>query len=284
MNLSQTAWIIIGAAAVIVVALAVYISVRVRRRRRVRAMKPEERELYEAQRQYDADVSRAEQTLRTTRETWDKREKQAEEALVDTQTIGYRPLGNYKKLKLFEDHLEAPEGSFVFGTGTLTVTVETAQRLAAARPEAISRAEKEVFRDLMARAGEPEAAKTEYLLIETPIFVSLTPAEDGARVRQFASTLATAAEGRDAILAKREEAAAAAQTELGATRREKEAAVKAAERQLEAIRGNRARLDAARQTCERANPSSPSAAASPTQPAGTGRRPNGPGEDQGGAA
>ena len=267
MNLSQTAWIIIGIAAVIVIAVAVYISVRVRRHRWVRAMKPEERELYEAQRQYDADVSRAEQTLRTTRETWDKREKQAEQALVDTQAIGYRPLGTYKKLKLFEDHLEAPEGSFVFGTGTLTATVETAQRLAAARPEAISRAEKEVFRDLMARAGEPEGAKTEYLVIETPTFVSLTSADDGAKVRQFSSTLAAAAEGRDALLAKRDEAAAAAQAELGATRRDKEAAVQAADAQLEAIRGNKARLDAARQAYDRMNPSPPT-----------------PGAGQGGAA
>lgn len=251
--MSQTTLIIIVVAAVVVLlALAIPLTLRLRRRKRIAEMKPEERELYEAQRQFDSDVTRAERTLHSTRETWDKREKEAEQALVDAQSVGYRPLGTYKKLKLFEDHLEAPEGTFAFGTGPVNVTLDSAQRLATVSQEVVSRAGKEVVREFMTKATEASGANAQYLLVDTPIFVNLTPVDDdAAKARQFSTTLASAAASRDQIMTRRNEIVAAAQAELDATRRDKEVAIGAAEAQLEAVQSDRTRLAAAHETYDR---------------------------------
>ena len=81
-------------------------------------------------------------------------------------------MGSLEKVDLFEDHLETLDGAFQLSGGPVSAIVETAEQLATTRQDVLSRAGKEVMRELMAQAGG-EGSATHYLLIETPIFVTV---------------------------------------------------------------------------------------------------------------
>jgi len=252
--------ILIVIAAVVVVAVVVLVALRLRKRRRIAAMSPEERELYEAERHYRSSVEMAQRTLDTTVQSWDQRIKEAEGSLKEARRIGYRPLGSLEKVDLFEDHLEAPEGAFQLANGPVTAVVETAGQLAATRQEIVSRAGKEVLRDLMTQAGG-EGASTHYLLVETPIFVTLRRLRDSdvVQARQFASSINSAATSTADLTRRREEAVAAAQLTLDQIKADKSGAVQASQEELDRVKENTGRLEAARRAA---------GAATETQPAG----------------
>lgn len=251
--MTQTQLIIVIVVAVVVIAVLVTLVVlRIRKMRRIAAMGPEERELYEAELHYRSSVELAQKTLETTEQTWAQRVKEAEESLKEARRIGYRPLGSLEKVELFEDHLETPEGAFQLANGPVTAVVDTAEQLAATHKEAVSRAGKEILRELMAQAGGGEGASTQYLLIETPIFVTVRRLRDGdvVKARQFASSINNAAISTTELTRRREEATAAARLQLDQVKADMETAVAAARQELERVEANTGRLDAARRAYE----------------------------------
>ncbi len=259
--MTQTQLIIVIVIGVVVVAIvAALVALRIRKKRRIAAMGPEERELYEAERHYRGSVELAQRTLQTTEQSWEQRVKDAESSLKEARRVGYRPLGSIEKVDLFEDHLETPDGAFQLANGPVTAVVETAEQLAATRQDAISRAGKEVLRELMAQAGG-EGASTQYLLIETPIFVTVRRLRDGdvVKARQFASSINNAAVSTGELARRREEATTAAQLQLDQAKADMEAAVQAAAEELERVKANTGRLETARREHERISGTAPAA-------------------------
>jgi len=251
--MSQTAIIVLVVVGVVaVLAVAAYIWVVVGKRRRIAAMTPEEREFHEAKKQYDEAVALAEKTLKTTVEAWIQPVKTAESALADAHTIGTRSLGSYENIRLFEDHVETPQGAFRFENGSVEATVDTASNLAESKEGALSRADQPVFEELVSRSSRPEGALSQYLLIETPIFVTLVAlgADDEADARQFSLSVNGAATSVAGHEASRELAVANAQADLDRVRADQEAAVASAQTELDAVRADTQRLDAARGAVE----------------------------------
>ncbi|NLE75057.1 MAG: hypothetical protein GX604_10595 [Actinobacteria bacterium] len=247
--MTQTQLIIVIVIAVVVIAIIVtLVALRLRKKRRIAAMDPEERELYEAERHYRETVDKARKTLQATQHSWDQRVKDAEESLKEARRIGYRPLGSLEKVDLFEDHLETPDGAFQLSGGPVTAIVETAEQLTATRQDALSRAGKEIMRELSTQAGG-EGPSTQYLLIETPIFVTVRRLRDGdvVKARQFASSINSAAASTDELALRRREAADAAQSKLDQVKMDMQAAVQAAQQELDRVKTDTERLDAARQ-------------------------------------
>lgn len=243
--------VIVAVSVVIAAALIVLVVLRVRRRRRLAAMSPEERELLEAERHWREAVQRAEKTLEKTQREWEERVREAERSLEEARRIGYRPLGSFDKVELYEDHLETPEGSFQLGNGPVEALVETAEQLSATRQDVLSRISKELLRDLLAQAGG-DKSPTYYLVVVTPIFVSIRSVResDVTRARQFATSINSAASSTAELARRREEAVLQAQQRLDQARADREAAVAAAERELETVKANTARLDAARKAVD----------------------------------
>ncbi|NLG67799.1 MAG: hypothetical protein GX536_08845 [Actinobacteria bacterium] len=278
-KVTQTQLIIVIIIAVVVIAVvATLVALRLRKKRRIAAMGPEERELYDAERYYRVSVEKARKTLQATQQSWEQRVKDAEDSVKEARRIGYRPLGSLEKVDLFEDHLETPDGAFQLSGGPVSAIVETAEQLATTRQDVLSRAGKEVMRELMAQAGG-EGSATHYLLIETPIFVTVRRLRDGdvVKARQFASSINNAAVSTDELARRREEAAAAAQAQLEQVKADMETAVQAANQELERVKANTGRLDAAREAYERIKGAAPAATnsmASMAPPTEDGPQPN----------
>jgi hypothetical protein len=247
--MSKTAWIVVIAIIVVAVAALLIVVWRgVERRRRVAAMGPDEREMYDAERQHQAAVERAQETVERTQETWIPRVKKAEEAVSEAHGIGQRPLGSYGKVDLFEDHVETPQGSQRFGVGQVDALVDNASSLAAGREPALSRAGKEVLQELVARGAGAEGMRALYLLVETPIFVTVVEVKEGdeAKARQFSHSINSAAASVAAVAQEREQALARTQAELDATEAERDAALTAARNELALVKADTRRLDTAR--------------------------------------
>jgi hypothetical protein len=229
--MSKTAWIVVIAIIVVAVAALLFFVWRgMERRRRMAAMGPDERELYEAQKQYEAALHLAQETLERAEETWSRRVKKAEEAVSEARRIGSRPLGSFQKLSLYEDHIETPEGAFRFENGPVEAVVDSARNLASARESALSRAGREVLQELVSRGSGPEGMRALYLLVETPIFVTVTEVkpDDEVKARQFLHGVNGAAGSVPSITQTREQAVAQAQADLDATEAERDASGDAA--------------------------------------------------------
>lgn len=258
--------VIVGA--VIVIVLVAWLWVRVSTRRRVAAMGPQERELFEAQRQYEAAVEKAEKTLDIAEQTWMKRVKAAEQAVTEANSIGTRSIGSYRKVKVFEDHVETSSGAFSFENGPVEATVDTASSLMASKQAALSRAGQEVMRRLTDSTLKPEHAKTPYLLVETPVFVDVTEGktDDDAKLRQFALSMNNASRSMDRIRGIRTETVASADEALTFTRAEAERTIAAAQQELDKVKSNNSRLDAAKAALARLHqPASSSPSDGPPQ-------------------
>jgi hypothetical protein len=272
LQMSKTAWIVVIAIIVVALAALLYVLWRgIERRRRVAAMNPSERELYEAERQHEAAVARAEETLEKTEETWSGRVKKAEEAVSEAHSVGSRPLGSFGKIALFEDHIETPQGSQRFDLGRVEALVDNARGLADGREPALSRAGKEVLQELMSRGAGPDGMRAVYLLVETPIFVTVTEVreDDEAKARQFSHSINSAAAAVGSMAGEREQAVARAQAELDATVAARDAAVGAARNELASVKADTRRMDAARAGVRPSTPptSNPGGPAAPAPPA-----------------
>jgi hypothetical protein len=247
--MSKTAWIVVIAIIVVAVAALLFFVWRgMERRRRMAAMGPDERELYEAQKQYEAALHLAQETLERAEETWSRRVKKAEEAVSEARRIGSRPLGSFQKLSLYEDHIETPEGAFRFENGPVEAVVDSARNLASARESALSRAGREVLQELVSRGSGPEGMRALYLLVETPIFVTVTEVkpDDEVKARQFLHGVNGAAGSVPSITQTREQAVAQAQADLDATEAERDAALAAARTEMAAVKADTRRVEAAR--------------------------------------
>jgi hypothetical protein len=253
-SMTQTQTLVIVVLVLVVVAaLAIYVWALVRRRRKIAAMTPEERELRDAQKQYEQAVALAEKTLQITAEAWEKPIRSAEQALANAHAIGSRALGSYEGVRLFEDHIETPQGAFRFENGAVEATVDTARNLAGNKESVLSRANKEVFQELISRSSKPEGTQTSYLLVETPIFVTLVRlrAGDEANARQFSLGVIGAAGSVAGHEEERRQAVAWAQADLDRVRADRKAAIDAAQIELDKVKANTQRVDAAREAVGR---------------------------------
>ena len=247
--MSNTAWIVLIAVIVVAAVALLFIVWRgIERRRRVAAMGPDEREFYEAQKQYETALEMAQKTLERAEETWSPRVKKAEEAVSEAHRIGSRPLGSFQDLSLYEDHIETPEGAFRFENGPVEAVVDSARNLSSAREAALSRAGKEVLQELVSRGSGPGGMQALYLLVETPIFVTVTEVkpDDEVKARQFLHGVNGAAGSAPSIVQTRDQAVAQAQADLDATRTERDAALDAARKEVAAVKADTRRVEAAR--------------------------------------
>ena len=240
----------------VVVALAALLVVvwrGIERRRRVAAMNPDERELYEAEKQHQTAVELARSTLERTEETWNNRVRKAEGALVEAHRVGSRPLGSFQKIELFEDHVMTPEGAFRFENGATEAVVDTARNLVSSREAALSRAGKEVFEELASRGGATEGMQALYLLVETPIFVTVAEvkSDDEAKARQFVHSISNAASSVAAAAEAGRRAVVQAQSDLDDATSDRDKTVGAARTELAAVMADTRRLDAARARAQR---------------------------------
>ncbi len=253
--MSNTTIVVLAIVAIVVVAaIAVYVWLWLRKRRRIDEMTPEEREFYEAKRQRDQAIALSEKTLKTTVEAWTAPVKMAEQSLAAAHSIGARPLGSFEKVRLFEDHVETPQGTFRFENGAVEAVVDTAANLARVKEAVLSRADKQVFADFVSRTGRPEGAQALYLVVETPIFVTLIALGTGDEpdARQFSLSVNGAAVSAAGHQASRESAVARAQADLERVLADKAAAVQSAQTELEAVAVDTRRLDAATRAVEEA--------------------------------
>lgn len=253
--MSNTAVVVLVIIAIVVVlAVAAYVWMWLRKRRQLEEMTPEERELYEAKRQRDQAIAAAEKTLKTTVDSWVTPVKMAEEALASARSIGARSLGSFEKVRLFEDHVDTPQGAFRFENGAVEAVVDTAANLARAKEAVLSRADKQVLADFVSRTGRPEGAQTLYLMIETPIFVTLIALGSGDEpdARQFSLSVNGAAGTAAGHEAHRAAAVAQAQADLDRVLADQAAAVQSAQTEVEAVILDTRRLDAATKAAEEA--------------------------------
>ena len=197
--------------------------------------------------------------------------KKAEEAVSEAHRIGSRPLGSFQKLSLYEDHIETPEGAFRFENGPVEAVVDSARNLSSARETALSRAGKEVLQELVSRGSGPEGMQAQYLLIETPIFVTVTEVkpDDEVKARQFLHGVNGAAGSVPSIMQAREQAVTQAQADLDATRAERDAALAAARKEAADVKGDIRRVEAARAKVQLPAPPPPGAGPGAPPPAGS---------------
>jgi hypothetical protein len=262
----MSAWVIVIIVAAVVLVVLLLVAWRgIERRRRVAAMNPRERELYEAEKQHEAAVDLALKTLERTEETWSRRVKKAEDAVAEAHRVGSRPLGSFQKIDLFEDHIVTPEGAFRFENGPVEAVVDTARTLASAREASLSRAGKEVLESLASLGSGPEGMQALYLLVETPIFVTVTEvkADDEVKARQFLHSINSAASSVVSNAEAGRQAIAQAQADLDQTISERDAAVAAAQSELAVVKADTRRIDTARSKIQPPKPSPPGGGAPP---------------------
>lgn len=222
--------------------------------RMLAAMTPEQRELYEAEKQYKKSVKRAENELWWATYNHSMKVTSAEGALREAQEQGRKHLGSYSgvdgaKVELWQNRVRMPSmdkkvgwwevpsnlppKEHYFEGGPVQATVDTAGNLAVT-----SRAEETVGYD----------ARKLYLMIEGSDFASVIQCrpDDGPQVRDLAAKINNAARSIHSVLRGREEAIAQAELELEEARNDR-VGIEAATEQLEVVKNDTKRLDAARE-------------------------------------
>ena len=233
------------------------------------AMTPEERELYEAEKEYERSVKQAERELawKTTKhkaKVW-----AAEGALKKAREQGRDHLGtywskSYKKVDLWRDRIEVPlpDGSkkeHHFENGSVMATVDTAGNLAVTKTGTLTRwlAYGDTGASLFKKTKKHDTREL-YLMIEGPDFVSLVECkpDEGPRVREFAAKINNASKSAHLVSQAREEAIAQAERELEVARKDR-SEIEAATKKLEDTKGRTERLDTARMKVEEPPPDTP---------------------------
>ncbi len=107
---------------------------RHRHRRMLDAMSPEERELYEAEKEYKGNVSRATVKLQMANLSHMMKVKNAEEALKKANEQGRKRIDSYMgkngSIELFQDRVVLAQKEHTFESGPVDATVDTAGNLA----------------------------------------------------------------------------------------------------------------------------------------------------------
>ena len=226
----STAIIVILCIVALVVASSVGYHSHRKHQRMLAAMSPEQRELYEAEKEYKKSVKRVERELTWAETARTMKVTVAEASLREAQGAVRKHIGSYsgqdgKKVELYENRIKVPHGGsranwlgqveHFFESGPVEASVNTAGGL--------------------------------HLQLEGVGFASLIQCnpEDESKVREFALKTNNAFDSIHAMLEARERAVAQARRELEAARNDR-ANIDAAKLKLETVKSDTGRVDAAR--------------------------------------
>lgn len=238
----------------IIAGVAVYLYLR--HRQRIAAMSPQERELHEAQKEYELRVKEAEKSRKQIVTAAGKEVSKAEAELSEAKRMGSRPCGSYKSVRLFEDRVVTPHGTFSFHDGMVQAVADTTGNLAVSQRATVTRLATGgciagPLGAIMAGVAAPKKKEHDtrelYLLIESDAGGSVVECkpDDGAKVRQLAVSISNASKRWSGIQQEAEQAVDAATQALDQAETNRKLAVARAEATLEATKQDRQRLEAA---------------------------------------
>jgi hypothetical protein len=253
--------VILCVALIIVAATIIGYYLHRKHQRMLAAMSTEQRELYEAEKEYKKSVKRAERELWWANSQHSMKVTSAEAALSEAQEQGRKHLGSYsgvdgRRVELWQNRIRMPQmgkkiswweaptnttpKAHYFEGGPVKATVDTTGSLAVT-----NHAEKTVGYD----------TRELYLMIEGPDFASVIQCrpDDGPEVRYLAAQINNASKSIHSVLQAREQAIAQAKRKLQAIRNDR-TGIETARERLEAAKSNTQRLDAAREQVEKALP------------------------------
>ncbi len=198
---------------------------REKERARVAAMGPEELELYQATKEHALKVLEAKKKLKSLTKDWDKTVRKAEKSLQEARAMGTKKLGSWGPLHLWESRIETKEGTAYFSSGAVTATVAPATE-----------------------NGQQQAEQWSLVRIEAPHFTSVVAcqAKDVPKAGKFAQKVNEASNSWAASDQQARQAVAAATEQLVKAHSGRLEAVIRAQYELEDVRRDTARIDAAK--------------------------------------
>jgi DNA repair exonuclease SbcCD ATPase subunit len=245
------AWLII----LIVVAVAAltvgaFLLFRQRKEKaRIESMSPEQRELYEAEKEYNIQVEQAEKVYQRTVKEWDKNVSTAEKELQKSIASGQKPLGYYKGVKLYENRVETPQGTAYFEKQTVSAMADTAGNIAMTQRVTLTRlVAGGIIGGLIFPKKKTHDSRELYLVVQTDSFGSVVECdpEHGPKVRQFAMSINNTAQNAAALKERREKAIADARQRLDSIKNEREKTLEQSKQELQATKSDSSRLEEAR--------------------------------------
>jgi hypothetical protein len=230
-----------------------------REKARIAAMSPEEKELYDAEREYKSNVKTAQTSLSQTQKAYDKGVKQAEGTLAQTQQVGLRKLKAYSgkngTATLYEHQVVTPSGTADLLDGECKASVDTAGNLTRSSRTTLTRmlvggALAGPFGALaggMLKKKNSTDDRELYLLIESPTVGALIQCnpDDGGKVREFATMVNTASRNASNVQQQRTVGIEQATSALHAARGNVQA-LEEMTTEFAKVQSDTARLDAAR--------------------------------------
>ena len=256
----------------IAASVAAVLLVRRNKQKRIAAMSPAERELHEAQLEYEATVKAAEKDHAREVKAREKRLKVAEVNLSTANAIGNRRVGGFRgtdgAVSFTGTTITVSQGTFPLTTD-ITAVADTAGNLATSSRTTLTRVAAGglllgpagMILGGVAKKNKIHDTRELYLLVEAPdrfaSLISCNP-DDGQKVRQVAMGIKQAALNVNNTLMQRQQAIAAAENDLY-TEQQDSGALSVAAAALESARKNTGRVTAA----QRALP------AAPADPSGT---------------
>ncbi len=229
---------LIAVLAVVLIGGAVGYYLYRRRRRMLEAMSPEQRELYDAEKDYKRSVKKAERELWMATKAYEAKVLWAQGMLSRTMKQGQGKVASYtgvhgNTIELWENRVRVPH------LGTKANWMESVA----------SRSTKEHhFRTgPVAARVEKHGADELYLIVEGDNFVGFLQCrpDDAPKVRELAVKINNASRSIRSVLQARERAIAQATADLEAARANR-AGIEAAEERLAVVKADTERLEAAR--------------------------------------
>ncbi len=196
------------------------------------SMTPEQRDFYEADREYKASVRQSEKELRDATNAYERGVRFARTRLKEAREQGQRQLRSYLgrngRVQLFVDRIETPHGVARFESGPVKASVQSSGTL-------------------MVRKDQTLDTRELYLRINTTGFSSVVQCNpnDGPKVQLLVAEIENAALAAPRVKAAARQAVAQAEHDLRVVESDRHA-VTTAERRVEATKANTGRLDAAR--------------------------------------
>lgn len=209
-------------------------------------MSPDQRELYEAEREYNREVKKAERSLWTANKAYEAKLMWAENKLAGARKYGEKHLGSHRgvhgnEIELWENRVRVPKA----GTKENWWSDVAKHFLS-----------EHYFQDSPVEARVESHGDDElYLIVEGDNFVGFVQCkpDDAPKIRELAVKIDNAARSIGTVLRAREEGIAKATADLEAVR-ENRSGIEEAMKRLEAAKGDTQRLDAARVNVESQEP------------------------------
>jgi hypothetical protein len=234
-----------------------FLFLRARERKRIEAMSPEERELHEANLEYNATLKEAQKSLRDHQKVYDAGVAGATRAVKEAEGIGNRTIASYRGR---DGNVAATELAVTFNNqsfyidGSFRAAADTAGNLATSSRTTLTRvaAGGLIFGPAgaivgaVAKKNKVVDTRELYLLVESSAFsgvITCNP-DDGPRVRQVAAAINNAARNFEQVRAYREHSIATAHGQLEQAKLDT-AGVQEATKYLEWAQTNLGRREAA---------------------------------------